>query len=67
MSAKKKQELTLASYQGLASRLCDKLGITPSFSGETVKTEVEFQALCDWCQQEDKQNRILAAKRRFGA
>ena len=42
--------LTVASYQGLISRVCDVLKITPNVLGQDrAKHDLEAEALEKWC------------------
>lgn len=46
-----------ASYAGLVSRVCDRLGITPMGGPGVDKQRAEMQALEDWCQREQLRKR----------
>lgn len=68
MSTKKAESgLSLPEYMGLVSRVCDRLGIVPAVRTGERKTDMEFQALCDWCQERmmEKQKRERAINEGF--
>jgi len=49
---------SLSSYQGLLSRVCDALNLTPSVLGRgEAKTTLEFDALAKWCDDQANQKR----------